>query len=34
RWLLDRGADPRTATHDGNTLAMWAAWAGGLEATR
>ncbi|CAN0150442.1 unnamed protein product [Scytosiphon promiscuus] len=34
RWLLDRGADPGTTTHEGNTLAMWAAWAGGLEATR
>lgn len=34
RWLLSRGADGLAATEEGNTVVMWAAWAGGLEVTR
>eukprot|EP00904_Undaria_pinnatifida_P014047 jgi/Undpi1/9773/HiC_scaffold_27.g12229.m1 len=34
RWLLGRGADPGATTTEGNTVVMWAAWAGGLDATR
>ncbi|CAN0045698.1 unnamed protein product, partial [Sphacelaria rigidula] len=34
QWLLRRGADPSATTSEGNTVVMWAAWAGGLETTR
>eukprot|EP00752_Nemacystus_decipiens_P009786 g8738.t1 len=34
RWLLSLGADPGSTTTEGNTVVMWAAWAGGLDATR
>ena len=32
--LLELGADARRATRDGNTVLMWAAWAGGPGAVR
>lgn len=34
RWLVGRGADPHASTSEGNTVLMWAAWAGGLDVTR
>ncbi|CAN0314546.1 unnamed protein product [Ectocarpus sp. 12 AP-2014] len=34
RWLLDLGVDTKARTSEGNTVVMWAAWAGGLDATR
>lgn len=34
RWLLSRDANPSATTEDGNSVVMWAAWAGGLETTR
>lgn len=34
RWLLRAGADATATTSEGNTVAMWAAWAGGLAVTR
>ncbi|CAM9297672.1 unnamed protein product [Discosporangium mesarthrocarpum] len=34
RWLVSEGADSGAVTSEGNTVLMWAAWAGGLEVTR
>lgn len=34
RWLLYSGADPRAVTSEGNTVVMWAAWAGSFDTTR
>ncbi|CAB1116108.1 unnamed protein product [Ectocarpus sp. CCAP 1310/34] len=34
RWLLNLGVDTKARTSEGNTVIMWAAWAGGLDATR
>ncbi|CAM9467434.1 unnamed protein product, partial [Ectocarpus fasciculatus] len=34
RWLLNFGVDTKARTSEGNTVIMWAAWAGGLDATR
>ncbi|CAM9289529.1 unnamed protein product [Pylaiella littoralis] len=34
RWLVYSGADPRAVTSEGNTVVMWAAWAGSFDTTR
>lgn len=34
RWHMKAGADPKANTDEGDTVVVWAAWAGGLEVTR